>query len=113
MCEGDCGERPCPLRGPAPPPAGTLPPPPPAGPVAPGGTAGCPLRVWGCGGLQPSGFPPPFPPHVPIPFPCLLASRAFVKHQNLDDGKIESRIRWSATDVSLQPLLSRTAVAYK
>lgn len=36
---------------------------------------------------------------------CLFINhRAFVKHQNPDDGEIQSRIGWSTTEVSLQPL---------
>jgi len=44
---------------------------------------------------------------------CFLVAGLFVKHQNLGGGKIQSKIRWSTNDVSLQPLLSRAAVASK
>lgn len=66
MCEGDCGEQPSPLRGPAPP----LPRRAPSPPAAPRPLSRC--RMWGRGGLQPSGFLPPSR-RTPLPFPSLLA----------------------------------------
>lgn len=77
MCEGDCGEQPCPLRGPAPPPAGPLSPSP-SPPLLPSPAtarlqrrgrrppARCGSWACACGGLQPS-HALPLPSSSPLP----------------------------------------------